>query len=924
MKYFILKDPLNLSRKQLILVFLSSCLVFILAFIFEASQQYNATKNTFIINSDKLHTQQQQIEKRTATLLDALSQYYATNLNQTNNEFEHFAKGLYKQSTTIHAIGFAKYQHKSLDAITAIGTKRLFEQEQLNTTRFTLPIRSIIPLDSEHSIYLNEDLFTLPGIVQRFNMATKMNQSHIELLQSSQTKEFYTLSFKPVFFKDPEMLSAQERLQQVKGVVFIITPIEEIIFYKIKKLFPKDNIFFNTELPIQNSPLFSKMRYVSHDENLFLELSEFPLYSPFSLISDQPKTRLDLEQHWYLVNLKIEPLLITLYISVALYLALVLFFIMVYRHTQHLQQTQIRLTRIIDTSQEAVIVTNKEGIIQIWNPVAIQLFGYSEAEALNQPIMRLIFPSSKTTFKKGTDTSKEELKELFRTTFNLNQAHTSHLKQERQLTTRNAEDITTEIAISIINNPKNPEDIEISLFIKDITYQRQTEAEIKQLAYFDPLTKLENRTYFKTQVEQVIQENKYPRFAILFLDLDGFKQVNDSLGHSIGDELLIVIAKRIVNTLRQNKQDTHICRFGGDEFVLMLGNLTEQQAAQVSLRLLNKLERLVKLQHDELRISGSIGIALYPQHGDDVDTLLRHADTAMYQSKNSGKNTYSIYNQQMEERLSKRLLLEKHLRNALSLNEFSLVYQPKINTLNGSVVGVEALIRWNNPELGFVPPDEFIPIAEESQLIIDIGNWVAKTCIQQLFIWKNTQRHSLQIAINVSSQQLQHPEFLQSISQMMEQKGLKPALLEIELTERTIMSNAEENILRFNEIRAQGFELSVDDFGTGYSSLSYLKKFPLSIIKIDKSFIDGLPTDEDDVSIAKAIISLSHNLNMRVVAEGVETMAQLKFLKTIDCDFAQGYHISRPLSIQQLETWLTQNKSNFYHKSETKTPTHNQ
>ena len=916
MKHFLLKDPLNLSRKQLILVFVSSYLVFILAFVFEASQQYNETKKTFITNSDNLRTQQQQIEKRTTTLLDALSQYHATNLNKSNNEFEHFAKGLYKQSTTIHAIGYAKYQPKvhkhqqdSLDAITVTKAKGLFEEEQRNTTRFTLPIRSIVPLDPEHSIYLNEDLFSLPGIVQSFNMATKKNQSHIELLQSSQNKAFYTLSFKPVFFKDPEMLSTQERMQQVKGIVFIITPIEEIIFYKIKKLFPKENIFFNTELSIQNSPLFSKMRYISHEESFILELLEFPLYSPFSLISEQPKTKLDLEQHWYVTNLKIEPLLITLYFSVALYLALVLFFIMVYRHTQHLQQTQIRLSRIIDTSQEAVIVTNKEGIVKIWNPVAIELFGYSEAEALNKSIMQLIYPNSKNS-------SPATLQALFKTTFNLSQASTGNLKQELQLTNRNAKKISTEVAISIISHPKNPVDTEISLFIKDITYQRQTEAEIKQLAYFDPLTKLENRTYFKTQVEQIIQENKYPSFAILFLDLDGFKQVNDSLGHSIGDELLIVIAKRIVNTLRQNKQDTHICRFGGDEFVLMLGNLTEQQAAQISLRLLNKLERLVKLQHDELKISGSLGIALYPQHGEDMDTLLRHADTAMYQSKNSGKNTYSIYNQQMEESLSKRLLLEKHLRNALSLNEFSLVYQPKINTLNGTVVGVEALIRWNNPELGFVPPDEFIHIAEESQLILEIGNWVAKTCIQQLFIWKHTENHALQIAINVSSQQLQHPEFLDSISQMMEQKGLKPALLEIELTERTIMSNAEENITRFNEIRAQGFELSVDDFGTGYSSLSYLKKFPLSIIKIDKSFIDGLPTDEDDVSIAKAIISLSHNLNMRVVAEGVETIEQLKFLKTINCDFAQGYHMSRPLSIQQLETWLAQNKSNFYHESE--------
>lgn len=890
-----------------------------MAFLFEASQQYQTEKNAFIINADKLDLSQ--IEKRTAILLDALSQYYATNLSQHNNEFEHFAKGLFKQSTSIHSIGFAPYltkskmsdfeqqqQQKGFTSVAVMG-KGLFEQEEVNTSNYILPISSITPFDAEHILYLSEDLFSLPGIAKQFEIAVQTNQPHTELLQSSSTKAFYTLSFKPVYLNDPHNLTPSQRLQQVKGVVFIIVPIEEIVFQKMNILFAGKNIFFNTSLPIYNSPLLSQMTYQSHDEHSLLYLFEFHFYQPFTLISNQPNTKLDLEQHWYVSKLNVEPILITLYIALALFLAIVLFSIVVFRHTQHLQQTQTRLTRIIDTSQEAVIVTNKEGIIKIWNPIAIQLFGYSEHDALNKPMMQLIFKHIKP---KKNATNQTKLKQLFLTTFDLHQGRSNNLKQELKLITRSGKKITTEVATSVINNPKNPEDIEISFFIKDITYQRQTEAEIKQLAYFDPLTKLENRTFFKNQVEEIIQQKQYDTFAILFLDLDGFKQVNDSLGHSIGDELLIVIAKRIVNALRNTAQNTHICRFGGDEFVLMLGNVYEKQAAQVSLRLLNKIERLVKLKHDELNISGSIGIALYPQHGRDVDTLLRHADTAMYQSKGSGKNTYSIYDDAMEKQLSKRLLLEKHLRNALRLNEFSLVYQPKIEVLTGKVVGVEALIRWNNPVLGFVPPDEFIHIAEESSLIIEIGDWVAKTCIQQLLLWKESKNQDLHIAINVSSQQLQHPQFLQSITQMMKQDNLAPKLLEIELTERTIMSNAEENIIRFNEIRQQGFELSVDDFGTGYSSLSYLKKFPLSIIKIDKSFIDGLPKDEDDVSIAKAILSLSHNLNMKVVAEGVETGEQLDFLKSLNCNLAQGYHISRPLSVQVLERWLTQYKDSFY------------
>ncbi|VAW47380.1 diguanylate cyclase/phosphodiesterase (GGDEF & EAL domains) with PAS/PAC sensor(s) [hydrothermal vent metagenome] len=812
-------------------------------------------------------------------------------------------------------------------------TQLLSTQKHHSPSNYALIVNTIVPLDTKHKAYLKEDLFNLPSIATQFKTATQTNQSHTELLQSNETKAFYTLSLKPVYLNDPNTLSPQKRLEQVIGVVFIIIPIEEIISQKIKTLFPKEQIFLNSNLPIENSPLLSQMVHQSHLNQSILYALEFHLYTPFALISTQPeKTRLDLELHWYLNNLNIKPLLITFYITLALYLTIILFSIVVYRHTKHLQQTQTRLTRIITTSQEAVIVTNSDGLVKIWNPIAIQLFGYTEEEALEQSIMQLIFnenePSSHS--KSGQKIAqKDHLKHLFLNTFELTKNNLNNLKKELKLTTRTGKEITTEIAISVINDPKNPNHIEISFFIKDITYQRQTEVEIKQLAYFDPLTSLENRTFFKGQVEQIINDNHYSKFAILFLDLDGFKKVNDSLGHSIGDELLIIISKRIMNSLRDTpkntKKNAHICRFGGDEFVLMLGNITEEQAAQISSRLLKKIERTVKLKNDELNVSCSIGIALYPQHGGDVDTLLRHADTAMYQSKNIGKNTYSIYNDQMEEQLSKRLLLEKHLKNALKLNEFSIVYQPKIELLTGKVAGVEALIRWNNPVLGLVPPDEFIPIAEESTLIIEIGDWVAQQCIQQLSRWKNTHNQNLHIAINVSSQQLQHLTFLQSLSHMMKQENLAPQLLEIELTERTIMSNAEENIIRFNEIREQGFELSVDDFGTGYSSLSYLKKFPLSIIKIDKSFIDGLPISEEDVSIAKAILSLSHNLNMRVVAEGVETLEQLCFLRTINCNLAQGFHISRPLSIQQLEIWLTQNKENFYHgkEYENKSPEHN-
>lgn len=923
MKNFRLKQALELSRKQAVALLLSSILILVLAFLFEASHQYNEVKSNFDEKVSTLLLQQQQIEKRTDILLNSLSQYYATSLIKSNREFEHFAKGLYKHSDAIHAIGFAELiskkdafdfeqiQHQKGFESFKIGSKGLFKQETPNTSRELLPISIITPLSPFHSIYLSEDLFSLPGVAKNFKKAAQANQTHTELLQSANTKYFYTLTLLPVYLNDPSDLSSKQRQQQVKGAVFIILPIEQIIVNNIKAQFPSQHIFFSSPLPTHTSPLFSQMNHLEHKGLKVTHTLEFPLEKPFSIVSSQANTQLNLIKHWYVTELRLLPLLASLATALIIYLSIVFLSILVYRYTQHLQQTQNRLVRIIATSQDAVIVTNKKGYIQVWNPVASQLFGYSEQEALGQCIMLLIFDHPEP-LSPDDPVQEKKLFQEFSTIFGLNNFQSDNHKLEIRLHTRSGKKITAEVAISILNNLGHAQDIEVSLFIKDMTYQRQTEAEIKQLAYFDPLTNLENRTYFKSQIEQIILENTYDQFALLFLDLDGFKQVNDSLGHSVGDELLVVISKRIVNTLRGTDRDTHICRFGGDEFVLMLGGVNQDQVPTISLRLLRQIERLVKFQEDELKVSGSIGIALYPQHGSDVDTLLRHADTAMYQSKDSGKNTYSIYNDVMEERLSKRLLLEKHLRRAISFNEFALVYQPKIDILTGSVVGVEGLLRWSNPVLGLVPPDEFIPIAEESNLIIDIGNWVAEHCIEQLSQWKETSYKELHIAINVSSQQLQHPDFLQSISSMMKSNHLSPSLLEIELTERTIMSNAEENIRRFNEIRAQGFELSVDDFGTGYSSLSYLKKFPLSILKIDKSFVDGLPVDDEDVSIAKAILSLAHNLNMRVVAEGVETPEQLVFLKDLSCNLAQGYYISRPLSIEALETWLTDHKEGFY------------
>ena len=580
------------------------------------------------------------------------------------------------------------------------------------------------------------------------------------------------------------------------------------------------------------------------------------------------------------------------------------------RYTRNLRVIQKRLSQIVETSQDAVIITAEEGFIIDWNPEAENLFKYTKNEALGDCIVCLIFDTVLQINPKD-DSSKQQGVELFYKTLQLNIENQNETKKtEITLHDRSHKAITAEVATSIL---KVDGKTEISLFIKDITYQRQAEESITKMAYFDALTQLENRTYFKTAVDQFIKDQPNSNLAVLFLDLDGFKQVNDTLGHNIGDELLKVVAKRIQNSLRNNQKNTHICRFGGDEFVILLKNVDEKNSAQISLRILNQIERTIKIEEDELQVSASIGIALYPEHGKDVDTLLRHADTAMYQSKALGKNTYSHYHDAMEESIAERSLIEKHLRKAIQNNEFNLAYQPQINLKTGAVIGVEALIRWNNPVLGLVPPDKFIPIAEESQLILTIGEWVTRTCIAQLQAWKDTEFDSFHIAMNVSSVQFESPYFLGFVRKLMEVSNIHNHLLEIELTERTVMNNVTENIKRFNQIRASGFGLSVDDFGTGYSSLSYLKKFPLSILKIDKSFIDGIPEDEEDIIITTTILNLAHSLSMKVVAEGVETEEQLKFLQNLNCNIAQGYFISSPLNIQDLECWLQENSKNFFY-----------
>jgi len=431
--------------------------------------------------------------------------------------------------------------------------------------------------------------------------------------------------------------------------------------------------------------------------------------------------------------------------------------------------------------------------------------------------------------------------------------------------------------------------------IEDITDRKLAEQQVQFLAYYDALTGLPNRTLLQDRLAKALAgaRRRKEKVAVLFLDLDRFKVINDSLGHSLGDLLLQEVAERLRKGARE--LDT-VARLGGDEFLIVLTSVKEVSDAAVAA------ERIVKGMTDgfvveghPLSISCSLGISVFPEHGTNSETLIKNADAAMYCAKESGRNTFRFFTENMNAQAVERLTLENSLRLALVRKELFLVYQPQIEIATGRITGLEALIRWQHPTLGLVPPDKFIRIAENSGLIIPIGEWVLRTACAQARKWQDEGLPALPIAVNVSAVQFRQEDFCELIRNVLREVGLGPQYLELELTESLLLSSADVTLSVLRELRAMGLTLAIDDFGTGYSSLSYLKQFPISKLKIDRSFVRDVAVSPDDAAIATAIISMAKSLNLRVIAEGVENEAQMSFLRARQCDEIQGYYFSKPL-----------------------------
>jgi diguanylate cyclase (GGDEF)-like protein/PAS domain S-box-containing protein len=557
-------------------------------------------------------------------------------------------------------------------------------------------------------------------------------------------------------------------------------------------------------------------------------------------------------------------------------------------------QSQRRLkldAEVFRISREAVVITDLSCKILSINDAFTHITGYSEREAIGQT------PSLLKSNKQSDKFYKKMWAQI---------TDAGHWQGEIWNKRKNGEVYPQWLGITAAKTSTGQVSEYIGIFM-DISEHKLAQQRIEQLAYYDALTKLANRTLLADHVQQAISlaSRQNHLVGLLYLDLDRFKDINDSLGHSVGDDLLMLVASRLLSCVRDT--DT-VSRLGGDEFVVLLSHISSaDNVLDVAQKILEALSEVFEISEHFISVSCSIGACVYPNNGLDFDVLLQRADTAMYQAKNDGRNNCKFFTEEMNFKVQRCLRLKNDMRNALKNEEFYIEYQPQFNLLIECIIGAEALVRWRHPELGIISPSDFIPIAEESGLIIDIGQYVMRQACHQAKRWHD-QGHCLHIAVNVSYVQFMGNNLLQLVTDVLDETGLEAQFLELELTESILVSDPENVLSVVQLLRNMGVFLSIDDFGTGYSSLSYLKRFSVHKLKIDQSFVRDLLVDKDDAIIVSAIINLAKSLEIECIAEGVETEAQANKLQEMGCQQIQGYWLGRPLSVVQMNTLLANTK----------------
>jgi diguanylate cyclase (GGDEF)-like protein/PAS domain S-box-containing protein len=542
------------------------------------------------------------------------------------------------------------------------------------------------------------------------------------------------------------------------------------------------------------------------------------------------------------------------------------------------------MAKIFEGSTDAIVITNIRHRIIDANEAFSTITGYAKNEVLNQ------HPSILSSHKHH----KHFYFGLWRTLLKTG-------AWSGEVWTRRKCDEIYPIWLSLysVKDENNVTTHFVGIF-SDITARKNAENQLKQLAHYDALTGLANRTQFVERLKWSLDVAKRDgkQTALMFLDLDRFKLINDTLGHQAGDQLLIEVARRLTKCVRE--VDT-VSRLSGDEFTIILNGIKSvEEAGMVSRKILDALAVPLFLEGREVFVSTSIGITIYPLDGESVNQLVKNADTAMYHAKERGRNNFQYFSNTMNQKVQNELEMETNLRQALKNAEFSLNYQPQFDLNTKQLIGLEVLLRWKHPILGFISPAVFIPHAEKSDLIITIGEWVLRTACERSMAWQAAGLKPVRISVNLSGMQLKQHDLIDKITRVLIETKLPSEFLELELTEGVLMDNAEVTISTLNELKKMGIRLSIDDFGTGYSSLSYLKRFPIDTLKIDQSFVRDITTDADDNAIASTIIAMAHNLRLKVIAEGVETQEQATMLQEKNCDEVQGYFFSRPLSESDL------------------------
>ncbi|MFQ6024707.1 MAG: putative bifunctional diguanylate cyclase/phosphodiesterase [Acidiferrobacterales bacterium] len=558
------------------------------------------------------------------------------------------------------------------------------------------------------------------------------------------------------------------------------------------------------------------------------------------------------------------------------------------RIEQALQAAKDYADNLITSSIDMIVSVDVNRNIVEFNPAAEKAFGYGKAEVLGKPV-DLLYADQSEGVQRHANT--------------LDGGFTGEVVNKR----KNGEIFYSYVSASVMHDATGRV-VGVMGTSRDITERKRAEEIIVHQAYHDVLTNLPNRRLFVDRLTQGLARHYWHKrlVAVLFLDLDHFKRINDTLGHNVGDLLLKAVAERLTACVREG--DT-VARLGGDEFAINLADVAQaNDVPKVAHKIIDTLSKPYVLEGHELFITTSMGISIYPDDAQDPETLLKTADIAMYRAKEHGRNNYQHYSPDMNVQASERLAMENSLRHALEREEFLLEYQPQVDIKTGRIIGNEALVRWQHPDLGMILPGKFIPLAEESGLIVPIGEWVLRTACAQNKAWQAAGLPPIPVAVNVSARQLRHENLLQTVDRTLQETGLNPNYLELELTE-SIMQEPKEAIRLLSKLNTIGVQIAIDDFGTGYSSLNYLKRFPINKLKIDQSFVRDITNDPDDRAIVAAIITLAHSLNLKTIAEGVETQEQMAYLRSLECDEAQGNLLRPPLPAEHASKLLAENRT---------------